>query len=78
MAVLIGGRVVGLGRAWGGVKERDRLSRKTNYVVSAIPTAAPEPEQPTSLSSPLVLPSLALPAPYPPARISDITNTNRL
>ena len=40
------------------------------------PTAAPAADQPTSLSAPLGLPSLALPAPYPPVHTSDTTNTN--
>ena len=40
------------------------------------PTAAPAADQPTILSAPLGLPSLALPAPYLPAHISDTTNTS--
>jgi len=40
----------------------------------SIPTAAPAGAQPT----PLVLPSLALPAPYPLAHTFDTTSTSRL
>ena len=43
---------------------------------TATPTAAHEPDQPTSLSSPLVLRALTLPAPYLPAHTSDTTNTS--
>ena len=42
----------------------------------ATPTAAPAADQPTSLSAPLVLPSVALPAPYPLAHTSDTTSTS--
>ncbi|TKB71223.1 MAG: hypothetical protein E8D46_17810 [Nitrospira sp.] len=40
------------------------------------PTTAPAADQSTTLSTPLGLPSLALPAPYLPAHISDTTNTS--
>ena len=43
---------------------------------SSTPTAAPAADQPISLSAPLVLQSLALPAPYPPAHTSDTTSTS--
>ena len=42
----------------------------------ATPTAAPTAGQPTALSAPLALPSLAFQAPYAPAHISDTTNTS--
>jgi hypothetical protein len=42
---------------------------------SATPTAAPAADQPISLSSPLALWFLALPAPHPPAHTSDTTST---
>jgi hypothetical protein len=45
---------------------------------SATPTVALTADRPTNLSSLLALPSLTLPAPYPPAHISDTTNTSRL
>jgi len=45
---------------------------------SATSTAARAADQPTSLSSPLALLSPTLPAPCPPAHISDTTSTNRL
>src|SRR4029079_16094393 len=48
-----------------------------NGFSSAIPTAAPESEQPTSLFSPLALPSLTLPASYTSAHTSDTTSVDR-
>jgi len=44
----------------------------------ATPTAAPESEQPTSLSWPLALHALASQAPHSEAHTSDTTSTNRL
>jgi hypothetical protein len=42
--------------------------------VSATPTAAPAVNPPTTLSVPLALSSLALPAPHPLAHTSDTTS----
>lgn len=57
-------------------QERDRPYASDAIFVSTAPTAAPEPEQPTSLSSPLVLPSPTLRALRPLAHISDTTSTS--
>jgi hypothetical protein len=47
-----------------------------NEFSSSTPTAAHEPDQPTTLSSPLARPSLTLPVRYPLAHTSDTTSTS--
>ena len=54
----------------------ERFSARSNGSSSATPTAAPAADQPTSLASPLVLRSLALPALYPLPHTSDATSTS--
>jgi hypothetical protein len=52
------------------------LIRWPGLTPSATPTAAPAADQPTILSSPLSLPSLAMPERYVPVHIFDTTSTS--
>ncbi len=59
-------------------EEEAGLSSAAHLHRFSTPTAAPAGDQPTSLSSPLVLLSLTLPALYSPAHTSDTTSKNPL